>query len=217
MHSGSRTASASTPARAAARVPLPVHSSSITPTTEQLAGQRGGVGLEQRLDGQRDHREAGLHVAGAAAVHPAVAHHRLERRRRPALGVAGRDDVDVAVQEQRAALARPRPDDQRPARVGLLRDARAAGLADRLGHVELADVEAEPLELGAEDALRAGLVADRARLGDQAFEEGEGLRGQPLDGRVQLSRIHLLGERSLHSPDHEYPARPRQGARRLSD
>ena len=72
----------------------------------ERAGERVGVGLEQRLDGQRDHREARLHVAGAAAVHPAVRDDGLERRRRPALRVARRDDVDVAVQEQRATLAR---------------------------------------------------------------------------------------------------------------
>ncbi len=51
----------------------------------------------ERADG------AGLHIAGAAAIHPAVLHDRRERRRLPHLERSGRDHVAMSLQDQRFA------------------------------------------------------------------------------------------------------------------
>ena len=59
------------------------------------ARQRDAGALD-RFGGKHRRGDAGLHVADAAAVDPAVAHQPAERIDRPA--VAGRHDVDVAVE-----------------------------------------------------------------------------------------------------------------------
>ncbi len=59
----------------------------------------------QRLGRERHRRDAALHVHGAAAVEPPLAHDRRERIARPALARLDRDHVDVAVQEQAAAAS----------------------------------------------------------------------------------------------------------------
>ena len=74
---------------------------------------RAHAGVAQRLDGQQLAGQARLHVAGAAAEHPAVAHLARPGRRRPAL-VAGRDDVDVPVEHDRRAVAVAPGADQAP-------------------------------------------------------------------------------------------------------
>ncbi len=61
-------------------------------------------GAEERVD---EHRDAALHVERAAAPDDAVDEVARERRARPVLAVR-RDDVDVAVEEERRRLARPR-------------------------------------------------------------------------------------------------------------
>src|SRR5665647_3291820 len=50
---------------------------------------------------------AGLHVAGAAAIHPAVLDHRREWRRVPHLQRPGRHHVAMALQDQRFSLVAP--------------------------------------------------------------------------------------------------------------
>ena len=77
--------------------------------------------------------DAALHVAGAAAVQVAVAHLGRLRVARPALARLGRDDVDVAVQEQAAAAARS-GEAWPPAAAGRRSD-RAGGIWPRAGHV----------------------------------------------------------------------------------
>jgi hypothetical protein len=51
----------------------------------------------------------GLHVTGAAAVHPAVLHHRRKRRALPHLQRSGRDHVAMALQDQGFAGVVRRP------------------------------------------------------------------------------------------------------------
>src|SRR3954471_22885898 len=71
---------------------------------DEVAGE---VDAERREDFRgNDHRgDAALHVAGPAPVQRAVTQLRVERIARPALLWLGRDDVDVAVEEKRAAVA----------------------------------------------------------------------------------------------------------------
>ena len=66
----------------------------------QLTGDGAGHGPAQRRHGEQAHREAALHVARAAAAHPAAGGDRLERVTRPHRRL-GRDHVDVPVQQQR--------------------------------------------------------------------------------------------------------------------
>ena len=60
-------------------------------------------GRLQRVEGIERGDGAGLHIAGAAAVEPAVLDHGLVRRRVPHVERAGRHHVAVALQDQRAA------------------------------------------------------------------------------------------------------------------
>ena len=74
------------------------------------------AGAADRLGGEDRRGDAGLHVAGAAAVDPAVAHQAAERIDRPA--VAGRHHVEVAVQvHQRVRVAAGAPADDVDARM----------------------------------------------------------------------------------------------------
>lgn len=99
---------------------------------DDVAGQvvRACGGGDERGD---HHRHARLHVESATAPDLAVDEPRLEGRVRPALAV-GRNDIDVAVQEQRRrvpAAAQP-TDEVRARRVERVRLGREAG---RLEHV----------------------------------------------------------------------------------
>ena len=74
---------------------------------DQIATQRY-VQAAQHLRGEHHRRHAALHVAGAAAVEPAIAHPGVERVARPLLARLGPDHVDVAVEEHAAPAAGPR-------------------------------------------------------------------------------------------------------------
>ncbi len=99
------TASARWPARQAASVPLPVHSSSITASTARSPRISSGSTRCTASQRQPAHGQAGLHVATATSVQPPVAADRFERRRRPLRHVSGRHDVDVPVEQQRRPVA----------------------------------------------------------------------------------------------------------------
>ena len=60
----------------------------------------------QPAHGADDGRQPGLHVPGAAAVEPVAVAARRERRAAPQRHRLGADDVDVAVEDQRAAVGR---------------------------------------------------------------------------------------------------------------
>ena len=109
--SGRITASASTAARAAASVPFPVHSSSITDRNVKRPADRFGCDRDERVDRERRHREAALHVARAPAVEAIAVAASLEGRRRPQVGLVRGDDVDVPVQQERWALVAAEPSD----------------------------------------------------------------------------------------------------------
>src|SRR5439155_2943943 len=74
---------------------------------DHVAGQRGALLLRAEERGD-EHRDRSLHVHGAAT--PDVTVHELaaERRPRPVLA-RGRDDVDVALEEQRRLVASREP------------------------------------------------------------------------------------------------------------
>ena len=94
---------------------------------------RGGLQADaaQRVEREDVRRSARLHVGAAAAIHPVAVDSRLEGRLAPHVLRSGRHDVDVRLQDQRAAVLLARPmdaDDDR--RVGVLRrEPRAAGVA----------------------------------------------------------------------------------------
>ena len=71
---------------------------------DQVAGEADTFRGEH-LGGEHHRRDPALHVAGAAAVELPVSHLRGERLARPALARLDRDDVDVAVEDERAAAA----------------------------------------------------------------------------------------------------------------
>jgi hypothetical protein len=73
---------------------------------------------------------SGFHVGAAAAVEPVTFDHRLERRMRPHIVRPFRDDIDMRLQDQRAALLLARAmnaDDDRRLRM-FVRERRAAGM-----------------------------------------------------------------------------------------
>ena len=84
-----------------ASAPILAYSSSTTAATISRPASRPASATSAR---RVDHRgDAALHVLRAAAVDPAVALHRIERRRHP----FDADGVDVPAQHQRAPCAAP--------------------------------------------------------------------------------------------------------------
>ena len=64
--------------------------------------------LAHRVEGEQGARQPRLHVARAAPIHPFALDPGLERRPLPARRIAGRHNVDMAVEDQRPALAQAR-------------------------------------------------------------------------------------------------------------
>ncbi len=157
----------------------------------------------EHLGRQRHAGDAALHVACSAAVDAPVLDDRGERVVRPALARLDRDDVDVAVQEERpaAAGAREARDELRatrerePLRDHRMRrerrDVRFPGLHGRAGL----------LEPRGEVALQCRLVA-RARAGLAHGRVEPDQRAQQLDELVlapgDLVAHRLLGVRQRH-------------------
>ena len=149
----------------------------------EVARDRVRIDSCTRFEREPAHGEAGLHVAAAAAVQPAVAPHRLERRRRPLREVTRGHDVDVAVEQQRRprVAAGATGDDVVAALVGELRDP-----GDRIGPDVGRDGDAVDLEAtGGEptgEHLECLLLATDRRVGaHQLLEEGERLLGVGVD------------------------------------
>ncbi len=95
----------------------------------------------------------------------------------------------MAVDEQRRPVAPGETaNDDRAAGVRALGHAAERIGGDRLRHLEQLHREADPLELGRDDALRAGLVSDDAGLGHEALEERERTLGEGVD--LGVDRIH---------------------------
>ena len=149
--------------------------------------RRPGVGIDrqERLEGERGHRQASLHVARTAPCHPPVAHVRDERRGRPQALVSGGDDVQVAVQEQGSGTGRAEPahDD---AAVGVLRGA-ASGHGIAVDPVRVRhplDRKADPCELLRQHAFCSRLVAGQAALAHEGVQERARPVAEMLDGRI---------------------------------
>ena len=73
------------------------HALKVNPRGRLEAGGLDRIERIERADG------AGFHVAGAAAIHPAVLDDRREWRRLPHVERPRRDDVAMALQDQRFA------------------------------------------------------------------------------------------------------------------
>ena len=185
--SGTMPASARTPWRTAARPPAPDDSSSVIVFTIRSPLQPHPEPV-QHLGREHHAGHAALHVAGAAPVQVAVAHLGPVRVARPAVARLRRDDVDVAVQEQAAAAARPgEPGGQLRAPVEA-ESRRHLARAGDVGGGRLPDVhggagrgQALP-EIGLQVGLLAGRVARRA-----------GGRVEPDQPRRQLDQLFPTG------------------------
>ena len=151
-------ASAVCPASTQASAPLPVHSSSTTDCSWTFAR---GVEAEalQAAHGADHRREPRLHVAGAAAVHPLAVDARVVGVAGPQRGRLGADDVDVAVEDQRAAVGgagrRASPRARSPCRRRPSRTARRPGWRSSAAAVErhVERLEPERRERAAHDGL----------------------------------------------------------------
>ena len=99
------------PARIAASVPWPPSSSDGTSDDHQLAVEAVEVARASpsARTAREDRRDPALHVARAAAVQRAVADLAAPRIGRPGRGIAGRDDIEMARQDDPAAAGRVRP------------------------------------------------------------------------------------------------------------
>ena len=179
-----------------------------------------GAARGQRL-GRDDHRrDATLHVARPAARDDAVAHLRVERVVLPAVLATGRDDVDVPVEQQRAAAAgaaeaghelRPTLEADALDRHGMAGDV----LRRRLPDVDLRTGAAQPV---GEVLLERGLLPRRhldarAGLGVEADERAGEVDDVVPTGRDRVDEGALVGvERLRHWPSPPSSSRAATGS-----
>ena len=202
-------------ADAETRPPAPVVSSSLTVLTSR-SPRRPTPSSGQCLRGKRHRRDAALHVAGAAAVDRPVAHLAAERVARPVLARLDRDDVDVAVQQQRRAAARAgesREQLRPPRERETVGDEGVTGQRAGVGLLEL-HVGAVPAQPGGQVALQLGNVAGGgADVGGDRVEADQRL--QQLDevalasGDVLADALLQRGQQSgcTRSPTRTVPGR----------
>ena len=171
---------------------------------QDLAGQRDPE-VRERLDREHHRRDPALHVAGASPEEEAVADLGHERIAGPFLSRLRRDDVDVAVEHERAAASAARePCDQlRPAgEVEPRRDQRPAlhRVRIRLPDIDRGSggLESRP-EIFLERRLLPRRIADLARgrvEPDQRAGEADEI---VASGRDRVAYVSLgVGQR--HSP-----------------
>ena len=177
-------------------------------TVLTIRSPASGTPSSASVAGGDDHaRDAALHVAGAAAVEPAVAHHGGERvGLRPVGARLDVDDVDVAVEQQRAPAA---------AAAEARDELRAAVEREPVGHHRVrpqrGGVGLVQLDLGAVRAQQRGdVLLQRALLArGRARGVRHGVEGHELarqrDERVAARRDGvddaLLVGRELHEAD----------------
>lgn len=66
---------------------------------------RGVAREPDRVERVNHGRDAGLHVLSTTAVHPAIAHHAVKRRKVPKIDRALRHHVDMALHDEAASFA----------------------------------------------------------------------------------------------------------------
>ena len=136
------------------------------------AGGRDRIERIERADGAR------LHVAGAPAIHPAVLNGRRERRRLPHVERARRNDVAMALQDQRSA--------------GIGRRAVGADHGARLGEIMLDRAEAaQILQIADVDMPVVDLVAALAQ------EVADHVLARPFGAAGRGDRNEILCRRQL--------------------
>ncbi len=169
---------------------------------DDRAGQ--GAGVQRGLDPQEHRRDPALHVARASSIQAPTVDLRSERRPRPLLDRRLADDVDVAVQKERAAgSAGQRSHEAATVLVGDQRNAAVGGRGKPFrARLDRAHVEAE-LEQAPLDELLCGLlVPEEAGNADELLQEGDSVREPALDGtagRVRAS--HTRGSPGLAGND----------------
>ena len=146
--------------------------------------------VAERLERHGVGDDAGFHVAAAAAVEAAVAHHRLEGRVGPHVLGSGRHHVDMAVEDQRAPGVTPRlvdADDVFLARVAPVHRREARLILDGVHvYLELVDGQPEPGEDFRHMILGRGLVAERRAVAHQIGQHGHRLVVQRVGGGDDL-------------------------------
>ena len=154
--------------------------------------RRGGLHADvaERLERHGVGDDAGFHVANAAAVEAAVAHHRLEGRVGPHVLGSGRHHVDMAVEDQRAPGVTPRlvdADDVFLARVAPVHRREARLILDGVHvYLELVDGQPEPGEDFRHVVLGRGLVAERRAVAHQIGQHRHRLVVQRVGGGDDL-------------------------------
>ncbi len=164
-----------------------------------VAGQLfRGAGLHDRPERGEDRGHPTLHVAGAAAVEPSVAHGPAERIVRPVRRITDRHDVDVTDEQDarpgfRAGQA---ADDDRQGRPGHLgaREVRVVGEGDRVDR-DAFDLQAHLGHQAGHEVLDPVLRAGDARDTDEGGQVGDG--PLPVDGRGRPGR-EIRGGRGGH-------------------
>ena len=153
---------------------------------DELAGERRLP--REHLGGDHHGRHPALHVARAAAVQAGAAPRGLMGRRGPGRGVARRDDVDVAVEQQAGAVAaaagEARGKLRAPREVEAVGHLAAAGHDLGAGHPDV-DVGAGGAQALGDRGLERRLVAAGARgrvEGDELLGEGDHVVCAALDG-----------------------------------
>ena len=166
-----------TPARIAASVPWPPSSSDGTSATISSPGSSSEPAARaEGPDRPEDRGDAGLHVAGAAAVQPAITDVATPRIHGPGRRIARRHDVEMARQDDPPTLAVAGPaDHDRQRRTSHLlarprvvtADGQRVRLDDLDGQAELPERVGRP---GRDSLLRPGHRRDpdeRLQVGDQ--------------------------------------------------
>ena len=168
-----------------------------------MSALQGGEGAEAAvlLPDHRVHREGGhpahvgsegshpaedgghptLHVAGAAAQHPAVDQLSRKRIRRPAVQVTRRHHVEVALQDEPDVLAGTVDSDQTPGMPPFDLLTRIARRGPKRRQVERPQVDGQAQALQHPGQLRwdrgLGCTTAHARRGDQSSEQVDDVPG----------------------------------------
>ncbi len=171
------------------------------------------AGVAQRADRVAGAAQPPLHVRGAAAVDLLVLHRRPPRRDRPPVGLAGGDDVDVAVEDQgRPVAAADAPHHaERPVALDLGAE---GGVARERVQVDLPDVglQAGLLQQRGDPLLDLRLAAAVALEGDQLVQRPD--QAVEVDGVEDAGLPVSQGGSSCRAP--AFPARPPPRSGRLT-
>ncbi len=161
-------------------------------------GRGGQAGAAQRVHREHHRRDALFHVMRAAAVHPAVADHGVEGFVGPHLLRPGGHDVDMALQDQAAALlfrrAHGGDDLHRLGVVGIHHRGVAGQMVHRdFGQGVAIDAPATGGEFAGDPVLARPFLAAQRGEAHQVLQPGDLLVPVGIDGRAQAREQGGIG------------------------